>query len=120
MQGYKFFSVTFWQINQGHGRAFNEGLKTIDAALKANGFPGYYEFHNTVAGGSGNEIPVVSPHKSFADMAAPEPSFMEVMSKAMGADEASALLSEWSKTWTAGKNNLVAYMAEQSDYGDSE
>jgi len=120
LEGYEYYSVTRWHILPGQGTAFREGLKKIDATLKANGFPSYYAFINTVSGGHGNTITLVSPKKNFADMAPKEPSFMEIMNKAMGEEETKALMDDWGKTFKSGDNFLLHYMAEQSDYGDAK
>lgn len=120
MEGYEYFSATRWHIKPGKSRAFNEGLKKIDEILKANDFPTYYRFIYNVSGGMGNTVMLVNPRKNFADMAPKEPSFMDIMNKVMGEDEANAFLDDWSSTYEAGQNMLLHWMAEESDYGDSK
>lgn len=120
LDGYQYFSVTRWHIKPGQGTAFSDGLKKIDAALKAGAFPGYYTFIDTVSGGEGNTTTLVSPRKSFADMAPKEPSFMDIMNKSMGEKETEAFLADWGNTYEAGQNMLLRHMAEQSDYGDGK
>jgi len=120
LEGYEYFSVTRWHINPGHGNAYNEGLKKVDAALNAGGFPVYYAFIDTVSGGEGNTVMLVSPRKNFADMAPKEPSFMEVMNKAMGEEETKTFMADWAKTYKPGENMLLRHMAELSDYGDAK
>ena len=120
MEGYNYFSLTTWHVKQGRNNAFNEGLKKIDATLKAGGWPTYYAFVYPVSGGKGNELLIVSPHKNFADLAPQEPKFMDVMGKAMGEEEAAAFMSEWATNYYPGQNRLVKYRAELSDYGDGE
>lgn len=120
LEGYEYFSVSRWHIKSGQYAAFNEGLKKIDEILKSGDFPGYYSFINTVSGGSGNTVMVVSPRKNFADMAPKEPSFMEIMGKAMGEEETKAFMAEWAATYKSGQNMLLRHMAEQSDYGDDK
>ena len=88
--------------------------------LKTNGWPAYYRFSDIVSGGRGNTKTLVSPRKSFADMAPKEPSFMEVMNKVMGEEDTKAFLADWAATYKSGDNMLLRYMAEQSDYGDSK
>jgi len=119
MEGYEYFSVTRWHIKPGQYSAFDDGLKKIDAALKAGGFPGYYRFIDTVSGGAGNTTMLVSPRKNFTDMAPKEPSFMDIMNKAMGEEEAEAFVADWGSTYQSGNNMLLHHMAEQSDYGDA-
>lgn len=120
LEGYEYFSISHWHIKPGQNNAFYEGLKKIDATLKAGGFPGYYAFIDTVSGGQGNTMTLVSPRKNFADMAPKEPSFMEIMNKAMGEAETTAFLADWGSTYHSGDNYLLHHMAEQSDYGDAK
>ena len=51
-------------------------------------------------------------------MAPKEPSFMEVMGKAMGEEEAKAFMAEWGPTFKSGQNQLLQYRPKLSDYGD--
>lgn len=120
MEGYEYYSVTHWHIMPGHYRAFNDGLKKIDATLKEGGWPSYYAFVNPVSGGMGGQTTIVTPRKSFADMAPKEPSFFDVMNKALGEEETAAFMAEWSKTYKSGQNYLLRHMKEQSDYGDGK
>jgi len=120
LEGYEYFSVSRWHINPGQYAAFSDGLKKIDGILKAGGFPGYYSFIDTVSGGNGNSLVIVSPRKNFADMAPKEPSFMDIMGKAMGEDETKAFMAEWGATYESGQNMLLRLMPEQSDYGDGK
>jgi hypothetical protein len=120
LEGYEYFSATRWHIKPGRGNAFSEGLKKIDATLKAGGFPTYYAFADTVSGGEGNTTMLVTPRKSYADMAPKEPSFIEIMNKAMGEEETQTFLADWGATYKSGENMLLHHMAEQSDYGDAK
>ena len=120
LEDYPYYSVTHWHVKSGKGNEFNEGLKKIDGILKEGDWPNYYTFIRPVSGGVGNTVMVVSPRKSFADMAPKEPEFMEIMSKAMGEDEAKAFMADWGSTFKSGKNGLLKHMPKQSDYGDSK
>jgi len=120
MEGYQLFSVTKWYIQSGQNKAFNDGLKKINATLKEGGWPNYYAFFKTVSGGKGNTVTLVSPRKNFADMAPKEPSFFDVMNKAMGEEETQAFLAEWSPTYKSGQNMLLKYRPKLSDYGDGK
>ncbi len=120
MEGYNYFSVTTWYIKQGKNRAFNEGLKKIDAMLKEGDWPSYYAFSYPVSGGKGNQVTLVSPRKSFADMAPKEPDFFAVLNKAMGEEEAAAFMGDFSTTHHVGQNRLVKFRPKLSDYGDSD
>lgn len=117
MEGYEYYSVTQWWVKPGHYRAFNDGLKKIDKTLKGGDWSNYYGFINTVSGGHGNMVTLVVPHKNFADMAPPEPSFMEILTKAMGEEETASFMAEWSTTYKPGQNMLLRYRPKLSDYG---
>ncbi|NNK03155.1 MAG: hypothetical protein HKP21_01280 [Xanthomonadales bacterium] len=117
LEGYQYYSATRWHIKPGHNNAFWEGLKKVDAILKENGWPNYYSFIDTVSGGYGNSVMIVSPRKSYADMAPKEPSFMDIMNKVMGEEETEAFMAEWATTYKSGANMLLKHMPEQSDYG---
>ena len=75
-------------------------------------------FTYPVSGGKGNQITLVSPRKSFADMAPKEPKFIDVMNKALGEDETKAMLADWSSTYRVGGNFLLKYRPKLSNYGD--
>lgn len=118
MEGYEYFSITNWHIKAGQGKAFNDGLKKIDKALNDGGFPNYYAFTYPVSGGRGNQVTLVSPRKSFADMAPKEPKFIDVMNKALGEEETGAFLADWSLSYKVGDNYLLRHRSDLSDYGD--
>lgn len=120
MKGYNYVSITQWHVKSGQNRVFTEGLKKVDAMLKAGGFPNFYAFSYTVSGGHGNTVTLVLPRKNFADMAPKEPSFIDVLNKAMGEEEAQAFLAEWAPSYKSGDNFLLHYRAELSDYGDGK
>lgn len=120
MEGYNLFSITQWHVKSGQNRIFNEGLKKIDGILKEGDFPNFYGFSYPVSGGRGNTVTLVAPRKNFADMAPKEPSFIEVMNKAMGEEEAQAFLAEWGPSYKSGENQLLRYREELSDYGEGK
>ena len=120
MDGYRYFAVTHWDVKPGQNAAFKKGLKKIDGLLKASDWPNYYAFTYPVSGGSGNQVTLVTPRKSFADMAPKEPSFMDVMKKSMSEEDANAFLAEWGSTYSSGDNFLLRHLPEQSDYGQGK
>lgn len=120
MDGYNYYSVTEWHILPGKGSKFKEGLKKIDAILNDSDFPGFYAFNSAVSGGHGNSVTIVSPRKSFADMAPKEPAFMDIMSKSMGEEKAQEFMNKWGTTFKPGQNQLLKYRPKLSDYGDSK
>ena len=120
MEGYTLFSVTHWYPKPGQRGAFFDDLTKIDKTLKANGFPMPYAVIHNVSGGEGNMVALVVPYKNYADMEPKKPSFMDVMTKVMGEDEAKAFRDHWGSTFKTGKNFLLRYLPEASDYGDGK
>lgn len=118
MEGYNLFSVTRWHVLPGQYGAFMDHLRKIDTTLKANDFPTPYGIIHNVSGGHGNSLALVIPRKNFADMAPKEPSFMDLMKKTMGDDEAEKFVANWGSTYKTGETFLLRYLQEQSDYGD--
>jgi hypothetical protein len=120
IKGYQYFLITDWYIKSGQIGAFNKGLKKIDGILKEGGWSNYYSFVHTVSGGKGNQITLVSPRKSYADMAPKEPSFIQAMNKALGEEEAAAFLAKWGPSYYPGQNRMLKYRPKLSDYGDGK
>lgn len=116
--GYSHFYIQEWYVHNGKGRQFRDGLKRIVDTLKAGGFPVHFGFHSTESGGYGNQVTFVSPKKGWADMSEKSPSFVEIMTKEFGDQEAfSTFMSEWSATFKSGRNYHVKRLPEASDYG---
>jgi len=120
MADYPYILVTDWYVKPGQFGAFNAGLKKIDGIFSKAGWTNYIAFVWTVSGGKSGQISLVSPRKSYADMAPKKPSFFEVMSSAMGAEKAQAFLSELGESYKAGRNFMVKYRPKLSHYGDSD
>jgi len=120
MEGYNYFSVTNWYVKPGQNRAYNDGMEKVNTLLKEGGWPNYYAFTYPVSGGKNNQVTLVSPRKNFADMAPKEPKFYDILTKAMGEEEAKAFLAEWSLTYTSGQNQLLSYRPKLSNYGDKK
>ncbi len=120
LDGYQYFLITDWFIKNGSIGAFNSGLKKIDGILKKASWPNYYAFIRTVSGGHSNQITLVSPRKSFADMEPKDPSFLDAMGNSMGEEEARTFLAEFGQTYKSGRNYMLKYRPKLSDYGDSK
>jgi hypothetical protein len=116
--GYTHYHVETWYVRSGQYRAFREGLKKITDSLKAGDFPGYWGVFSVESGGHGNQMELVTANRGWSDMSEKNPSFYEVMSKALGGEEAlNAFMSDWGSTFKAGESRMVKLMPEASDYG---
>jgi hypothetical protein len=117
--GYTHFMVEDWYIRNGSHGAFIAGLNRIHQALTEGGHPGYWGFMSVVSGGHGHQVTLVVPNKGWADMAEKNPTFVEIMTEALGGDEQyAAFMSDWSATFTVGDNHMVRYLPAASSYGD--
>lgn len=82
-----FVNVTTFQLRPGREMQFNQAIASATETLKEHNFGGYYTWFSSVAGGGpGPSISLVSFHRSWADMAEPDPSFETIMMQEMGQD----------------------------------
>ncbi len=102
MDEYNYFRVSDWQVKQGKGNAFNTHLKTIHEALQVGGWDRHYTFSYNSSGGKSGSMVLVTPHKNWADMKTPEPSFFSVLNEVLGEDETRELLDAFNETYRAG------------------
>ena len=118
MEGYTHYQVETWYVKSGQYGAFRRGLKQIVDTLKAGNFGGHWGIFSVASGGYGNQIELVMPNRGWAGMVEQDPSFFDVMSKALGGPESfDSFMSEWGATYKAGPTRMVRYLPEASDYG---
>lgn len=117
--GYTHFQVEDWYVKNGQYGKFRRGLQRIVEILKAGDFGGYWSFHSVESGGHGGQIELVLANRGWSDMSEPEPSFFDIVSKALGGAEAfDEFMADWGSTFKIGQNRMVRLMPEASDYGD--
>jgi len=116
MDGYQYFLLTRWNIRPGMNKEFSDGLKKVDAILKEHKWPNHYAFVDTVSGGYGNFVTLVSPKKSYADMAPKGVKFIDYMNKGMSEEESGAFLKKWGATYKTGEYYMIKYLSEVSKY----
>ena len=117
-EGYTHFHVQEWYIKGGQYGKFRRGLKKVTETLIAGNFSGYWGFMSVASGGHGNQIQLVTAHKGWADMTEKDPSFFDIMSKALGGpEEFDTFMGEWGSSFKEGNSQMVKRMPEASDYG---
>mgnify|MGYP006448944235 CR=1 FL=1 len=89
-------------------------LEKIHNNLQEGGFTEHYYFASAVAGGKGNKVTLVLPHKNWADMAEPKPNFMEVMSEQMGAEAAGEMIADFGSTYKTGHTQIIKWRKEMN------
>lgn len=118
---YTHFSVTNWYIKGGQYGKFRAGLETIHKALTEGNYGQHYGFHSTVSGAKGSQVALVLPMKGYADFADNDPSFFELVSEALGGEEAfGEFMNGFGSTFKEGESFLVRLLPDASDYGDDE
>ncbi|MGA9340718.1 MAG: hypothetical protein WBV61_00100 [Rhodanobacteraceae bacterium] len=85
---YKYFGVTEYATKPGTYGERLDAMNKIQKAIVDEKWPYPYEISNSI-GGKGGML-IVDPMKSYADMADPNPSLMQVLAKSLGSDAAAA------------------------------
>jgi hypothetical protein len=83
---YRYFGVSRLQLRPGAYGQMVEALGKIHKAAVDGDWNYGWAIGNIVGGNGGMQV--VFPYKSFADMAEPDPSFMQVLAKSLGSEEA--------------------------------
>jgi len=118
-EGYTHFQVEDWYVSNGQYGKFRRGLQRIVDILKAADFGGYWGFYTVASGGHSNQVQLVLANRGWSDMSEPDPSFFDIVSKALGGAEAfDEFMADWGTTFKSGQNRMVVLMPEASDYGD--
>lgn len=118
-EGYTHFQVEDWYVKSGQYGKFRRGLKRIVDILKEGNFAAYWGFYSVPSGGHGGQIQLVTANRGWSGMSEPDPTFFDIVSKALGGAEAfDEFMADWGSTFKSGENRMVERMPEASDYGD--
>lgn len=82
---YRYFGVNLIRFNPGAESDFFSALKTVVAAAKAGKWPRSWSVSHLIGGS--DDIVVVWPYTSYADMQRIEPGFAAVLAKQVGSEE---------------------------------
>ena len=85
---YKLFAVTEYSLKPGTYADRADAIAKVAKAVQDEKWPYPYSISNTI-GGSDN-MSIVTPMKSYADMADPDPSLMKILAKSLGSESAAA------------------------------
>ena len=111
--GYKYFGVTRWDPKPGMGRTITETKNKMSQMAKEHGWPFHWSWSWRVGGEGG--LSLVSPYKSWADMADPEQSFYEFLSDKMESEEeAGALLNSFSTSFEGSTYTIYRHIEDMS------
>ncbi|PKM01342.1 MAG: hypothetical protein CVV17_07560 [Gammaproteobacteria bacterium HGW-Gammaproteobacteria-7] len=110
---YRYFSVNTIRFLPGQEPQFYAALKTVAAAAKAGDWGRSWSIMS-LTGGS-NDINVVWPYTSYADMAQIEPGFVKVLGDHMGSPEAAReLLDGIGATIAESSSTIYVYRPDLS------
>ncbi|HEX7914816.1 hypothetical protein [Rudaea sp.] len=94
---YKYFQVLTRNLKSGAGGDARASIAKIHKALQDQKWP--YPYRLAWGIGGKDSWKLIIPLKSYADMADPTPSVREVLTKALGADDAAATLKQYGSSF---------------------
>lgn len=110
---YKYYSVTHFSTKPGTYADRMAALDKIQKAVDDEKWPYPYSIAYTIGGSGGMSI--VTPMKSYADMADPDPSLMKILAKSLGSEsDATETMKSFSGTYKSTENTIYMYRADLS------
>jgi hypothetical protein len=110
---YKYFGVSSYQKVSGTYAAREEALNKIQKAVDDEKWPYPYEISDVIGGD--NHMQIVTPMKSYADMADPDPSLMKILAKSLGSEEAAAAtMKQFGSTVERSSYTIYVHRADLS------
>ncbi|HEY8587086.1 MAG TPA: hypothetical protein VIL60_10240 [Rhodanobacter sp.] len=110
---YKYFGVSHYQFKPGTRATVKGVMDKVQKAVVGAKWPFSYSISEVIGGSGGTNI--VSPMKSYAEMADPEPSLMDILTKSLGSKEkAMAAMNSFSTAIEDHSYTVYAYRADLS------
>ncbi len=110
---YKYFSVDSYAMKSGTHAEQKDALDKMQKAVVDAKWAYSYQIEHQIGGT--DPMMIITPMKSYAEMADPEPSLMKVMSKSLGSDTAAAAaMKEFGGAIDHHSNTIYAYRADLS------
>lgn len=111
------YMVTRMKLGPGQYGDFRSGVSSVREAAEARKFGGNWLFRS-ITGGD-DDMMLVVPHRSYADMAGPSPDLMEMMAEHMGGeDKAAKSMAAIQSAIKAGDTTLVMHRPDLSTPAD--
>lgn len=112
-ENYRFFGVNRLRFEPGAAAGFYADLKTVVAAAKAAKWPRSWVVIDVIGGS--DDIDVVWPYTSYADMQRTQPGFDEILAGHMGSkEEAQALLQRLNAAFAHSDYTIYRYRPDLS------
>jgi len=111
--GMEYFAVTQYQVKMGKGGTTVESKKTLSDYAKAMKWPYYWSWSDQI--GAADELSLVIPYKTYADMAPPETSFYQAIVKHLNdKGKANTIFSQWSSNFASSHYTVYRLRADLS------
>ena len=112
LKDYKYFQVITRHLKSGSRGEAMAAIAKIHKALTEQKWAHPYRLAWLVGGKDG--LRIILPMKSYADMAAPNPSVYDVLAKALGADDAAATLKQFGSAFEFADDTVYAVRPDLS------
>ena len=113
-EGYTLFQLITFHIRPDQQQAFRAAIGQVHATLVKANWPGYYIWVYPINGGSGPEVTLVLPFKSFADMKQPEKTLPQVLTEALGEAEATGLMQKFDNSVRGEDSGMIRFRPDLS------
>lgn len=112
LKDYRYFSVTTRQLRPGSRGQMMGAVDKIQQAITAAKWPYPYALAWLIGGA--DDLRIIEPMKSYADMADPDPSLRQVLAKSLGQDNADATLKQFGSSFEGGDTTIYVYRPDLS------
>jgi hypothetical protein len=106
--------VVEYHLNMGGESDFLMAVRKVHEAIQKINYPVYYYVNELYNGGEHPTYRFVFPHKNWADFEPPEQTFLAMLEKAYGRDEAQSILKLWDKSVHCVRSQITAYRPDLS------
>jgi len=109
-----FAEVVEYHLNMGGESDFLMAVRKSHEAIQKSNYPIYYHTYELHNGGEHPTYVLVFPHKNWADLEPPEPTFPAMLEKAYGRDEAESILKLFNKSVHGVRSEIIAFRPDLS------
>jgi hypothetical protein len=106
--------VVEYHLNMTGESDFLMAVRKIHEAIQKTNYPVYYHLYELYNGGEHPTYVFVFPHKNWADFEPPEQTFLAMLEKAYGRDEAESVLKLFDKSVHGLRSQIIAYRPDLS------
>jgi len=103
-----------YHLNVGGESDFLMAVRRVHEAIQKSNYPVYYHLNELYNGGEHPTYVFVFPHKNWADFEPPEETFLTMLEKAYGRDEAESVLKLFNKGVHCVRSQIFAHRPDLS------